>query len=103
MMSLAVVMSNRRFAVFHGEQPDTFCLVPEDLLDSSENGPNLFRGKFIEGGWAVGNLRANRYGIGGMVFPDLKRPIKHPNTEINAFVSRFRQEIPVNLITTPKP
>lgn len=71
-----VVKSYSLFGVtgsfFEGQIPDTICFVPDSLVKEGL----LDEGLYVVQGWAALNIKAQPFGIGSHMFPNLMKPIE---------------------------
>jgi hypothetical protein len=76
--------------IFEGEDPRTYCFVPEDCIAFEGGGFRLMEVDYARSGWDVRNLRFNDDGSGQHLFPNTEKPVADLDSgQVKTFIDRI--------------
>lgn len=85
-----VTVRGRPGCIFEGEVPETYCFVPQDLIDDKGDEVQVAEGDYVRNGWDVRNMRSNQSSSGEHLFPNVRRPVSDLESEpVRIFLRRI--------------
>ncbi len=82
MKTPTITVDGRTGCVFEGEQPETYCFVPEDCLLPEVEGVRVLEGDYVRSRWDLRNMRCNDAGEGQHLFPKTQNPVVDFNSDL---------------------
>ena len=90
MKTPTIIAGGRSGCLFEGENPLTFCFVPEYCISDCGDRVQVSEGDYLRSGWDVRNMRFNDAGEGQHLFPNMSRPIFELDSEpVKTFLQRI--------------
>ncbi len=90
MKNLIVKAGGHLGRIYEGENPQTYCFVPDDCIIFEDGKVRIEEGDYIRSGWDVRNMRFNDSGLGQHLFPNLDRPIMNLEADsVRVFLDRI--------------